>query len=142
MKTRQGFVSNSSSSSFVILLDKETHTEACKKLKPMYAAAIDLIPEHTHNKIVFDKKMIVIEWHTGNASECNCFEGTEEFKETWKKELRAAAVADWKRWEKNKPCPEDRMASAYETVDEALDKLQEVLKDNYKDQYFSWDVDY
>lgn len=37
MKTRQGFVSNSSSSSFIIITNKEAHDAALKEMHPYYS---------------------------------------------------------------------------------------------------------
>lgn len=41
MKTRQGFVSNSSSSSFVLVVDKKTAEEVKKEISPYSKAVID-----------------------------------------------------------------------------------------------------
>ena len=56
MKTRTGFVSNSSSSSFVLITTKENHDKAMEKLSPYEKAVIKAIMEPDN---VFGRKCMV-----------------------------------------------------------------------------------
>jgi len=62
MKIRNGFVSNSSSSSFFIVSPKEAHDKALKKLHPYYQKWINDIVQPQEAKIC-GNKVVVVSWH-------------------------------------------------------------------------------
>jgi hypothetical protein len=56
MKIRLGFVSNSSSSSFVLIVDKELHDKVRETLPPIVQEVVDFAMEE---KVVFGRRMMV-----------------------------------------------------------------------------------
>lgn len=66
MKKREGFVSNSSSTSYCVIVSKEEHEKGVKKLSENKQKVIEqLISEET---IIFDHEVVVFEVNTGNYS--------------------------------------------------------------------------
>jgi hypothetical protein len=66
MKIRQGFVSNSSSSSFVLIMKKDDYEESLKTLNKLEKIAIDHLGYQS--KKAFGHDLIVIGCCTGNDS--------------------------------------------------------------------------
>ena len=72
MKIRNGFVSNSSSSSFVMLVTKEAHEKALKELTAYQKAVIDKI---TYEETLFGREAVSFsQWHSNGGS---CWEYME-----------------------------------------------------------------
>jgi hypothetical protein len=70
MKTRNGFVSNSSSSSFVILTTVENHEAALKNLHPYIAAILKALETQGELEYatLFGKKCVSVSCFVGNIS--------------------------------------------------------------------------
>ncbi len=67
MKTRSGFVSNSSSSSFVLVTTEKGHAEALSKLSSHHAAIVELLA----SKVPFGKDTLIsVAYH--NYQDCGC----------------------------------------------------------------------
>lgn len=78
MKTRNGFVSNSSSSSFIIIIGKETADKIIETLDPFVKETVEwLKEEHTLD----GKKLYIFEGFSGEAG-CTFdnFKPSKEFK--------------------------------------------------------------
>lgn len=64
MKIRMGFVSNSSSSSYVILLTKDQFDKIIESMTAFEIAIVNLLdPQPTK---CFNMDMIVVDWYSGN----------------------------------------------------------------------------
>jgi hypothetical protein len=67
MKVRNGFVSNSSSSSFVICVEKNIHDQAISKIHPYYKACLEAIGFEQIK--AFGKDLVCFkEWNTAGGS--------------------------------------------------------------------------
>jgi len=73
MKIRNGFVSNSSSSSFILLVTKELHEKLKEELDPFVIAVVEAMGEETK---FFGKEGIVIPY-SSDAGGCDTFEDFE-----------------------------------------------------------------
>ena len=100
MKIRSGFVSNSSSSSYLLIVPKETHEEVYPLLNPYCQETINYIIEGPLT--ILGQECYVLNWWSGNI---NTFED----------------------WSPNVPCPEG-YDEDYSGVYEALDDYQTRVK--------------
>lgn len=88
MKTRFGFVSNSSSSSFVCVMDKNTYDNIIGKFPAQFQNVID---EMSREENFMGNKVILLGWGCGNA---DSFDYVEFNEETAKEELKICNLSD------------------------------------------------
>lgn len=112
MKIRQGFVSNSSSSSFLMLVDREQHEEALRKLTRLHKEVVEYV---TKKEIeLFGHKVLVLGWVSGNYSSLEDFSVTDEAKEEVLKIIRNEEGDDFEE-----DCDDDYVSEAiYDSLDE------------------------
>ena len=119
MKTRTGFVSNSSSSSFVIMVSKETYDKAYKEMTPIQKDVAEWLKADGK---FGDIETVTIPYNYGNYSTMEDYEVgdgetglqlTENFDEN---------AFDEERWE-------------------VTEEIESILKKNSGGQYFAHSVD-
>jgi len=95
MKIRNGFVSNSSSSSFILLVKKSDFDTVYGQLKKKEKKVIDFINSETVN--VFDTTLIKMSWNQGDNTSFYNFsfddENTNE-EENWEEIQKAEEIMD------------------------------------------------
>jgi hypothetical protein len=79
MKTRSGFVSNSSSSSFVIIAPEEAYKKVFSEMTEYERAVMDCVDKHPES--FFGKSVVVITGSSGNYSCWDDFDSSEFVKE-------------------------------------------------------------
>ena len=104
MKIRNGFVSNSSSSSFVLLVSKEVHDKAMEKLSPYQKAVINSISD----KGFFLNKEII---YIGDLS-------VQDYSDTFEESLE---LEDYE--EGSDPNEEDGAYEAYMKYEEIINEI-------------------
>lgn len=123
MKTRSGFVSNSSSSSFVILVEETTHEKVMKQLTEYQRACMETLAGKPQN--VFGRKMIVIGEATDMGGNSSLIEEGWQPDGWEEKAEEAAESADG----------EDLYPS------EALYAYTELVEKQPKSEWFKWEAD-
>jgi hypothetical protein len=123
MKTRQGFVSNSSSSSFVILVEESTHEKVMEKLTEYQRACMEKLAGKPQN--IFGRNVIVIGEATDMGGNSSLIE------EGWQPE----------GWEEKI----EKLAATGEDEDyypsEALYAYTNAVEKQPKSAWFKWDAD-
>jgi hypothetical protein len=128
MKIRTGFVSNSSSSSFVMLATVENHEKALESLNDLQRAIINAMSHCFKKHKIFGQDLIMLNYMAGEYSSLpeNLF---QQLAEKYPAEL-------YDNGEASLEYDEDERYLNWETIWEAVDKYQtEVEKD--KDNYWS-----
>lgn len=123
MKTRQCFVSNSSSSSFVILVEESTHEKVMKGLTDYQRACMEKLAGKPQN--AFGRKMIVIGEATDMGGNSSLIEDGWQ-PDGWEEKIKEAS---------EKGEDEDYYPS------EALYAYTEAVEKQPKSTWFKWDAD-
>jgi hypothetical protein len=118
MKIRAGFVTNSSSTSYTIIIEKEYFDEVLTKVHPYVKALFKALAEDAEVTNAFGRKVITLQWMSGN-------DNTLEYLEV-DYDMEQEADEDDDEWEDGSP-----------NFYEGPDKFIKELKD--KDRFFMTD---
>jgi hypothetical protein len=82
MKTRIGFVSNSSSSSYLLIVPKEAHEQVCSTFDEKEIEVLDYVSKSV---MVLGQEAVCLAWSSGNMSsfDINQFGDTDPFDVLW-----------------------------------------------------------
>jgi hypothetical protein len=118
MKVRNGFVSNSSSSSFIIIIPSENFKEITSKMESIEAKIIEDIAS---NEKVIGVDAKVVKYVSGNDGGLTPHDLTYELQLELEKELGGII--------------EDDPYIFYEVIDDAICKYGEIVKEHEKGYY-------
>ena len=129
MKLRQGFVSNSSSSSFVLIATKEAWEKGLENLTDFEKDILEQLEEDISEKKVLGKDCIVF-WKYNNAG----WSSTEELSPNMELFEEHCQIRHPEITEKEK---EELIEYCSDEVYQALYKLEELVKElNKEDEFF------
>jgi len=114
MKIRSGFVTNSSSTSYTVVIEKDYFDEVLKKVHPYVTAMFKALTKGQKAQTFLGKKVITLSWMSGNS---DTFEYLDiDYKDPCPNLAEGEERPDADEWDDGEP-------NAYQGVDKFIEAL-------------------